>query len=65
MTRRKKEEFDCVELQHRGGALLAERLKGMTREEQIAYFAEGTREMRRQQAERRRSPGTDDEPSAA
>ena len=49
----KKKEFDCVEMMHRGQALVAERLKGMTREQEVAYWAERTDELRRRQAELR------------
>ena len=40
-------EFDCVEMQHRGAALIRRRLRGMTREEELAFWARGTAELLR------------------
>jgi hypothetical protein len=33
-----KKVFDCVEMMHEGGARIHDVLKGMTREEQLAYW---------------------------
>ena len=46
-----KKAFDCVELQHEGGRRIAERTAGMTLDEKVAYWAERTELMRREQAE--------------
>jgi hypothetical protein len=39
----KKKAFDCVELQHRGALRIYEATKNMTREEELAYWAERNR----------------------
>jgi hypothetical protein len=44
---------ECVKLQHRGGARIYEITKDMTREEELAYWAERTEALRRRQAELR------------
>ena len=44
---------ECVKLQHRGGARIYEITKDMTREEELAYWAERTEALRRKQAELR------------
>ena len=41
---------ECVKLQHRGGARIYEITKDMTREEELAYWAERTEVLRRKQA---------------
>jgi len=46
----RKKSFDCVELQHRGGAALARRLEGMTTEEKVAYLRECAQALRTRQA---------------
>ncbi len=52
-----KKTFDCVEQQHRGGQRLTRKLRKMTREEQLEYFAKRTEELRKQQAKRRAEAG--------
>ena len=37
-TVKAKKTFDCVEMMHEGGARIHEELKGMTREEKVAYW---------------------------
>jgi hypothetical protein len=44
--------FDCVELQHRGAALIYEETKGMTIAEELAYWQRCTAELRQQQQAR-------------
>jgi hypothetical protein len=46
--------FDCVEMQHEGGARVTERLAPMTMEQRVAYWRERTRELRERQATLRR-----------
>lgn len=41
--------FDCVEMKHRGAERVMARLKGMTLEEQVAYWKRGTEELRKLQ----------------
>ena len=41
---------ECVRLQHRGGARIYAITKDMTREEELAYWAERTETLRRKQA---------------
>ena len=45
----KNKTFDCVEMQHRGAEAVRERLKGMSMEEQLAYWRERTDELRERQ----------------
>lgn len=40
-----KKAFDCVEMKHQGAAKVQARLAGMTREEQLRYWEERTREL--------------------
>lgn len=42
-------EFDCVLMKRRGARLVRRKLKGMTREEELAYWQEGTRRLRERQ----------------
>lgn len=42
--------FDCVEMQHEGGARVTERLASMTIEQRVAYWQGRTRELRERQA---------------
>jgi hypothetical protein len=52
----KTKEFDCVEMMHAGGARLQRKLRGMTLEEQMAFWRQSSRELRRrQQAARRKA----------
>jgi hypothetical protein len=51
---RKKKAFDCVELQDRGALAIYEITKDMTREEELAYWAKRTAELRRLQEDLRR-----------
>jgi len=52
--RTRKKKFDCVEMQHRGGSAIYEATKGMTREEELAYWKRRTAELRRLQEELQR-----------
>ena len=49
--KRKKKKFDCVEMKRRGAALLREKLKGMTPEEELEFWRRETEKLRREQAE--------------
>jgi hypothetical protein len=40
----KNKEFDCVEMQDRAALRIHETLKGMTREEELAYWRERSEE---------------------
>jgi hypothetical protein len=42
----KRKRLDCVELQHHGGDAVYEIISRMTREEEIAYWEQQTREFR-------------------
>ena len=42
----KTKRFDCVEMMHRGAALVRKRLKGMTLEEEAAFWRRQTEELR-------------------
>ncbi len=62
-----KKRSDCVELQHEGGARVAQRLSGMTPEERAAYWREKTEALRElQRSLRGAAPSASaDQPEAA
>jgi len=45
----KKKAFDCVDMQDKAALAIHEITKDMTREEQLAYWAEQTEALRRRQ----------------
>jgi hypothetical protein len=45
----KTKTFDCVEMQHRGGQRIQEATKGMTLEQEVAYWQERDRQFREEQ----------------
>ena len=52
----KKKAFDCVEMKRRGARIIREKLAGMTLQQQLAFWEEGSKELRkRQQAARARA----------
>jgi len=48
--RTKRKTFDCVEMKRQGAARIHERLRGMTVEQQIAYWQERSETFQREQA---------------
>jgi hypothetical protein len=44
-----KKRFDCVEMQHEGGRRIYEAVKGMTFEEEVAYWRKRNASLRRWQ----------------
>lgn len=46
----KTKTFDCVEMMHRGADKIMEEIKGMTREQQLAYWETETEELRKLQS---------------
>ena len=48
---KRKKKFDCVEMKRRGAALVYERLKGVSPEEEIEYWRQRTEDLRKEQAE--------------
>jgi len=58
MAPKRKKAFDCVELQDRGALAIHEITKDMTREEEFAYWAERSAELRREQEELRSKSAT-------
>jgi hypothetical protein len=50
----KTKEFDCVRMKREGAKYVQEKLKGMTPEEQAAYWRERTEEMLAWQEKRQR-----------
>lgn len=44
-------EFDCVEMMHRGAERVREETKGMSIEEELAYWRKLTAELRKMQEE--------------
>ena len=59
-----KKTFDCVEMMHRGGAAVYEKIKDMTFEEEVAYWAERDRVFRAEIEARRREHAKDQERAA-
>jgi hypothetical protein len=58
---KKAKTFDCVEHQHRAGAMILEKLKDMTREEQMEFWRQRSEELRQRQEvlrAQRKSPAT-------
>ncbi len=52
----KKKAFDWVEMKRRGARIIRQKLAGMTPQQQLAFWEEGTNELRkRQQVARARS----------
>ena len=45
----KAKKFDCVQMKRRGGALVKERLKNMSEDEQLRFWQQGTNELRNMQ----------------
>lgn len=50
----KTKTFDCVEMKRKGAERVMERTKGMTREEELKYWQEGTARLLERQKELRR-----------
>jgi hypothetical protein len=46
--------FDCIKSKHEAARRIYEETKGMTIEEEVAYWAKGTEDLLRRQAELRR-----------
>jgi hypothetical protein len=42
-------KFDCVEMKRRGAAIVYEKIKDMTIEEQLAYWKAGTEKLQQRQ----------------
>jgi len=45
----KKGTFDCVEMKRQGAAAILEKIKSMTRDQELEYWRKRTQEMRRAQ----------------
>lgn len=43
----KAKTFDCVEMMHRGAEKVQNKIRGMTKEEQIAFWRERSRKLTR------------------
>lgn len=41
-----KKQFDCVEMKHRGAQKVCEAIRGMTLDEEVAYWRKRTKEAR-------------------
>jgi len=52
----RKKRFDCVDLQHRGGARLQALLEGMTADEEERFWAEMGEKLRAEQEAVRERP---------
>jgi len=55
----KTKTFDCVEMKRRGARILQEKLAGMTPKQQLAFWQERSKELRRHQevARKKRKEG--------
>ena len=42
-------EFDCVEMKRKGAAILQKKLAGLTLEEELKFWQERTKELKREQ----------------
>jgi hypothetical protein len=51
----KKKAFECVELQHEAGEKIMEKMRGMSIEEQVAYWKERPRLLREERAASRKA----------
>lgn len=60
MIEDEKKTFDCVEMQHHGAEKLREKLSGMTREAQLAYWQNRTQELRERQDRLKKARGMGD-----
>ena len=56
----KTKTFDCVELQHRGGAIIRQKLRGMTREQELEYWRRQSKEFMKEWREARAKSATDE-----
>jgi hypothetical protein len=50
----KVKTFDCVEMQHRGAAAIREKTRGMTPQEELAFWKERTKALRKRQQRSKR-----------
>ncbi len=46
----KTKTFDCVKMKHKGAEKVQREIRGMTREEELAYWAKGTKRLLEEQA---------------
>lgn len=48
----KKKTFDCVEMKRQGAVIVLDRIKSMTREQELEYWQKRTKEMLRSQKQK-------------
>lgn len=60
----RKKTFDCVEMKRRGAERVRRATQGMTRDEELAYWSHGTKELLRLQRRKRRVSGPASAPSS-
>ena len=60
MAQRTK-DFDCVEMKHRGADKILEITRGMTRAEELAFWTEGTQQLKREKDTLERSKSSERE----
>jgi hypothetical protein len=53
----KKKEFDCVVMKHKGAEKVQAEIREMTREQELAYWAEGTNKVREEKERLLRKDG--------
>lgn len=51
-----KKDFDCVEMKREAQEKIRDELRGMTREQELAYWAEQARRLREEQRRARGEP---------
>ena len=52
---KKKKKFDCVEMKHKGAEKLHKVISGMTLDDELSFWKQGTDELKLRQNEIRRS----------
>jgi len=57
--------FDCVAMKRRGAERVREATEGMTRDEELEFWARGTEELRRLQRRARKRRGSGAKPAVA
>ncbi len=55
----KTKDFDCVAMKHEGAKKVQEETRGMSREEELAYWAEGTKQLRELQESLKRKKNSE------
>ena len=57
----KTKTFDCVEMKHKGAEQILRQIRGMSREQELAFWNEGTRLLQQRQQQLRLQRGNTSE----